>query len=406
MKTTRQLALILALASPVGVLHAAAREAATEAPKPAAAAQVVLPSHGVTLYGIFYLAAGAGLHPTAVLFHGFPGFEQNLDIAQDLRAHGWNVLAMHYRGSWGVKGDFSFEHSAEDADTEVNSVLDPENARTYGIDTHRVIVIGHSMGGFMAASAAAHNKSVAEAVLISAWNIGADYETHTLWASATTPIESVAKGLAKDNNLLPLSGTSAEALAREIYDHRSALNLDNLASAIANRPVFVITASDHEESQDQALAAALRRAGDTHVTERHWDTDHSYSGVRTDLSAAILKWTEMNLPSSVSSSEPIRHSGPSAGTEGSLRRYIISLQQGHPNYDEMSPQLAAAVNQQLPKLEALISGLGALKSLTYEGTDPDGSDVYLAAFARGQLRWHIGPLVDGKVTYRRVRRVT
>lgn len=97
---------------------------------------------------------------------------------------------------------------------------------------------------------------------------------------------------------------------------------------------------------------------------------------------------------------PLQSKFASPGTEDSLRRYILSLEQGHPNYEEMSPQLAAAVNQQLPKLMAAINGLGELKSLTYEGTDKVGADVYIAAFARGRLEWHIGPLVDGKVTYR------
>jgi hypothetical protein len=103
---------------------------------------------------------------------------------------------------------------------------------------------------------------------------------------------------------------------------------------------------------------------------------------------------------------PLRSGAPSPGTEDALRRYIFSLETGRPNYEEMSPQLAAAVNRQLPKLEELIGGLGEFKTLTYEGTDSDGSEVYLAAFERGQLQWHTGPLVDGKVTYRRVRPVT
>jgi len=97
--------------------------------------------------------------------------------------------------------------------------------------------------------------------------------------------------------------------------------------------------------------------------------------------------------------EPLK----SPGTEDSLRRYILSLEHGHPNYEEMSPQLAASVNRQLPRIRALIDGLGEFKSLTYEGTDSDGSDVYVATFARGQLEWHIGPLADGKVTYRHFR---
>ena len=287
----------LLLAGPIGILAAnvRAQSGAAASPKTAATEQMAIPSHGENLLGVFYLAAGAGPHPTAIIFHGFPGYEQNLDIAQFLRAHGWNVLAMHYRGSWGVKGDFSFEHSAEDADMQVRFVLDAANAKKYGIDTRRVMVIGHSMGGFMAASAIAHNKGVAGAVIISAWNIGADYESGRHGSSKITNIQEEAKGLESEGNLLPLAGTSGETLAREIRDHQSALNINNLAPAIAARPAFVITANEGLAPADHAFAEALRKAGDTRVAERHWNTDHSYSGERAELSSAILEWAQSSL---------------------------------------------------------------------------------------------------------------
>lgn len=99
----------------------------------------------------------------------------------------------------------------------------------------------------------------------------------------------------------------------------------------------------------------------------------------------------------------LQNKSASPGTEESLRRYILSLEQGRPNYEEMSPQLAAAVSRQLPKVIATINGLGEFKSLSYEGTDSAGLDVYIAEFARGRLEWHMGPLVDGKVTSRSFR---
>lgn len=278
------------------ILAAASLFAQTSAGSPPAATkQMVLPSHGRMLLGIFYLAAGAEPHPTAIIFHGFPGFEQNLDIAQALRAHGWNVLAMHYRGSWGVKGNFSFAHAAEDVDTQVRYLLDPANAKKYHIDPHHIVVIGHSMGGYMAASATAHNSQVAAAVLISAWNIGADYQSQRHTGSSAPTIASEAKGLASDNNLLPLSGTSGEALAREIHDHQKELNFDNLAPAMAPRPVFVITANEGLAPADHALVEALQKAGDKSVKEQHFNTDHSYSGQRAELIAAIEEWLQKNV---------------------------------------------------------------------------------------------------------------
>src|SRR5919205_4169647 len=58
-------------------------------------------SHGEKMYAVFYSAAGAGPHPTALLILGFPGNEKNLDLAYSIRRAGWNVLVPFYRGSWG-----------------------------------------------------------------------------------------------------------------------------------------------------------------------------------------------------------------------------------------------------------------------------------------------------------------
>ena len=74
-----------------------------------------IPTGGVRINGVAYLAAGAGAHPTLVLFHGLPGNEQNLDLAQAVRRAGWHVVTLHYRGSWGSPGSFRFAHTLEDA---------------------------------------------------------------------------------------------------------------------------------------------------------------------------------------------------------------------------------------------------------------------------------------------------
>src|ERR1700691_4300439 len=77
-----------------------------------------------------------------------------------------------------------------------------------------------------------------------------------------------------------------------------------------------------------------------------------------------------------SSAQRIGNDAPSPGTEASLRRYIDALEHGQPNYNEMSPSLAAAVRQQLPKIHQVIQNVGAFKSLTFKGVGRDGWDVY------------------------------
>lgn len=253
-----------------------------------------VPSHGESLLGVFYLAAGAGAHPTLVLMHGFPGFEQNLDLAQAVRRAGWNVLAVHYRGSWGVKGDFSFQHAIEDADAEVAFVSDPANAKKYRIDTSKIVLLGHSMGGFMVASAADHDRKIAGVAMISAWNIGASFPPAGGNASQHEEDDQAKKKLVEDftqdNDVTPLAGCTVESLVNEAYEHRATWNFNDFAASLASRPVLVITSDDGLGPQDQTFATALKKAGDTRVTEAHFPTDHPYSDHRLALTTVVLKW--------------------------------------------------------------------------------------------------------------------
>ena len=98
-----------------------------------------------------------------------------------------------------------------------------------------------------------------------------------------------------DNNLAPLAGTSGRCARPRDPRSSAGAQLPELRAAIAPRPVFVITASEGLAPSDHALAEAIEKAGDTRVTERHWDTDHSYSGERAELAQAILQWID-NLP--------------------------------------------------------------------------------------------------------------
>jgi pimeloyl-ACP methyl ester carboxylesterase len=114
--------LILAFAALMALPAFAATPAAVIADPPADKAHpagmryVQIPSHGALLNGVLYTASGAGPHPALLFLHGFPGNEQNLDLAQAVRRAGFDVLTLHYRGAWGSPGAFSFAHALEDSD--------------------------------------------------------------------------------------------------------------------------------------------------------------------------------------------------------------------------------------------------------------------------------------------------
>lgn len=80
----------------------------------AGSTELFIPSENSLLAGLIYKANGVQKHPSLLLLHGYPGNERNLDVAQVVRSHGWNVIYFYYRGSWGSQGKFSFKNCVED----------------------------------------------------------------------------------------------------------------------------------------------------------------------------------------------------------------------------------------------------------------------------------------------------
>jgi hypothetical protein len=93
------------------------------------------------------------------------------------------------------------------------------------------------------------------------------------------------------------------------------------------------------------------------------------------------------------------------GSEAAIRRMIEELRTGKPNYDLMGAGLANATRQQLPQLQSMVSGLGAVESVSFKGVGPAGADIYQVKFANGSLEYRVSLGSDGKVEGANVRPV-
>lgn len=250
--------------------------------------QVLIPSHGMGMNGLFYLAGGAGSHPTMILLHGFPGNEQNLDLAQAVRRAGWNVLTMHYRGSWGSPGDFSLTHVVEDVDAAVAFVRQPDVAAKYGIDPNRIVVAGHSMGGFATAAHARHDARLVGVILLDAWNVG-----------ATGDEFNAAQGAAREAMIAnrfddlgnSLHGATVTSVAAETIAHRVDWNTLTWAKDLTHSPLLVIGAAKAGGAESRKLAEAVKAAGGQ-VTSITIDSDHPFSDHRIALAGDVVGWLQ------------------------------------------------------------------------------------------------------------------
>jgi pimeloyl-ACP methyl ester carboxylesterase len=261
---------------------------APDATHPPRSAQVLVPSHGLGMNGLFYLAGGAAPHPTMVLLHGFPGNEQNLDLAQAVRRAGWNVLTLHYRGSWGSPGVFSIGHVLEDADAAVAFVRRPDVAAKYGIDPQRLVIAGHSMGGFASAAHARADTSLRGVVLIDAWNAGA---TGDEFSRVSGPQRAALAAERFDDLGNSLHGATAAGIADDLVAHRQEWNYLPWAARLTHQPLLIIGASRALGDSNRALADAVTKAGGK-VTADTLITDHSFQDHRIALESEIVNWLQ------------------------------------------------------------------------------------------------------------------
>lgn len=264
-------------------------DAPRDAEHPARLEQVRYPTGGVAVPARFFVASGAGEHGTVLLLHGFPGTELNLDLARAMQRAGWNVLAIHYRGVWGAPGKFSFAHTVEDSRAALAWLRTPEIAAKYGVDTARIVVLGHSMGGFDTVMLGG-DPGIAGFVVISAADIGG-------WAGfLDIPAKRPQAKAAFADDISYTNMTFAE-MADEILANRTAWEWKARAAKMAGRPTLIVSSDDGNGPSDAAAGDAIEAAGGPAPTRVKFATDHSYNDHRIALQSAIVTWLETSFPS-------------------------------------------------------------------------------------------------------------
>jgi pimeloyl-ACP methyl ester carboxylesterase len=274
--------LALALANAAAQLPPAAAIATDPPHNTAAPATMVvlhIPTGGVEVNGLAYVPAGRGPHPVLLILHGLPGNEKNLDLAQAARRAGWVAVTMNYRGSWGSPGRFSFANVLADTDTALAYLRRPEVAARLRADPRRIVLAGHSMGGWATANVAAHDPALAGAILISA-----------------ADLDGGVRGMKRDRLVAALAGdqetltTGPGPLADELLARAPTHDFTRLAHALARTPLLVLSSDDGNAPATDALAAGARRAGNPAVTARHVATDHGWSDRRIALQTLVIDW--------------------------------------------------------------------------------------------------------------------
>ena len=255
---------------------------------PASGRGVQFRSHGSLVNAQLYRPGGEELHPTIILLHGLPGNEQNLDVAQVMRRAGWTVIAFHYRGSWGSGGKFTLRGGFDDVHALFDYLSNSTNAAAWGVDAGRIVLMGHSYGGYVAARASVEAPGVIGVALLAPWDISMDARA---W-KGLVPARRKAEGLAAFDDVDGrLGSTNAASLLDEVMNYGPALDLTRLAPSLASRRLLLITATrDSEDDKAAGLLAELQRLGARELTTTSLDSDHGFNSQRIALEVQVLRW--------------------------------------------------------------------------------------------------------------------
>lgn len=240
-----------------------------------------IPSGNVKINGVAYVAAGPGPHPVFILLHGLPGNEKNLDLAQAVRRAGWTAITFNYRGSWGSPGKFRFANNLADADAVIAFLKDTATVRWLGLDTTRMVLAGHSMGGWVTVLTASHHPELAGAVLLSAADMG---------SRAGGRRDRLVRTMA--DNMESLAGVTPESMADEIRSKGAHWRFVEAEPGLAHLPMLVLTADDGLAPGSDSLVVALRALGNDRITTLHAATDHSWSDRRIELESIVINWLD------------------------------------------------------------------------------------------------------------------
>lgn len=223
------------------------------------------------LLGAFYRAAGHGPRSTALLLHGLPGVEKNLDIACALRDAGWNSLLFHYRGSWGSGGNYSLFQLEDDVHAAAEWIR-----RQPSVDTNRIAIIGHSVGGYVAFQAAARDARFRAVVAI-------------------CPLASPARAPLSKPMFAEFAGMLQGVTASDLQAQYATLPaIESLAPRLADRPILLLTGDQDDIFPPSHYPPLLRVL--PHI---QWHQlaggDHSLSSCRPQLTAFVTLWLDKVL---------------------------------------------------------------------------------------------------------------
>ena len=146
----------------------------------------------------------------------------------------------------------------------------------------RIVIGGHSMGGWVTAETIAQDPKLLGAVLISAGDIGA--------IGLGAPNNRGAVLALMNDNRESLAGVTGDSMTEEVIAHAKEWSFKTLAPELVHRKLLVLYSNDFVKADSLGLIKDVKAAGGTTLAEKYVLTDHSWSDHRIALESLVINW--------------------------------------------------------------------------------------------------------------------
>ena len=253
---------------------------------------VTFESNGANIHAIFYQASGVEPLPTVILCHGFPGNNTDvLGLGERLIKEGFHALSFNYRGTWGSEGLYTVRNSLEDVASALRYVKSSFAVREFNIDPSNPTVIGYSFGGGMALLGSLNDPAVRRVVYIAGGDLS---EVGRMMQQSDDFRRAVLKMVDQWISDSSFRGSKAEELFAEVFADMDKYDLVKQAEALSYKDILIIGGWRDQENPIEhhimPLFRALQRHGAKEVQIEIFDTDHSFTNVRSQMADRIVSW--------------------------------------------------------------------------------------------------------------------
>ena len=235
--------------------------------------ELIIPIQGDSISGYAFIASGETPKETVILIAGYPGNDNNFDIAHEIRRNGNNVIHFNHRGAWGSQGNYMYSNCLEDVSELIDYLSQNERSKDLRIDTTNFILLGRSYGGGIALIAGSQIDAVSKVVALSSVNYGEIMEKY----KDVNELSAFKKYMQKQIMIK----TNIDAFLQELLDNKIKYNITQYKELLEEKSVLLVEDTRKNESWIKELKEA-----DYVLME----SDHNFIDQRKELAKTIVDW--------------------------------------------------------------------------------------------------------------------